>query len=104
MSEVSSEDPWVITDPGTGSCHHVLVYGAVYRLDTKKSVYVGATAQVMDIPRSSGLTYYVITLLPVAGDKFYLTGQKTAGTSGIRTTLKLVTPGRDIHLSPDKAA
>ena len=71
---------------------YVLVFGAIDPKYMKKSVYVGATAQVMDIPRSSGLTDHVITLLPKAGDKFYLTGQKTAGTSGARTTLKLVTP------------
>jgi hypothetical protein len=71
---------------------YVLVFGAIDPKNMKKSVYVGATAQVMDIPRSSGLTDHVITLLPKAGDKFYLTGQKTTGTSGTRTTLKLVTP------------
>ena len=71
---------------------YVLVFGAIDPKYMKKSVYVGATAQVMDIPRSSGLTDHVLTFLPKAGDKFYLTGQQTAGTSGARTTLKLVTP------------
>ena len=72
---------------------YVLVFGAVDPKYMKKSVYVGATAEVMDIPRTSGLTDHVITFLPKSGDKFYLTGQQTAGTSGTRTTLKLVSPG-----------
>jgi FlaG/FlaF family flagellin (archaellin) len=71
---------------------YVLVFGAVDTKYMKKSVYVGATAEVKDIPRSSGLTDHIITLLPKSGDKFYLTGQQTAGTSGTRTTLKLVSP------------
>jgi Concanavalin A-like lectin/glucanases superfamily len=77
---------------------YVLVSGAFDPKYTKKSVYVGATAEVIDIPRASGLTDHVLTLLPKAGDKFYLTGQQTAGTSGTRTTLKLVSPdGRSIY-------
>ena len=92
MSEVSSEILVIALILVLAVVIYVLVYGAVDPSYMKKSVYVGATAQVMDIPRSSGLTDHVITLLPKAGDKFYLTGQKTAGTSGTRTTLKLVTP------------
>jgi hypothetical protein len=77
---------------------YVLVFGAFDPKYTKKSVYVGATAEIRDLPRSSGLTDHVISLLPKAGDKFYLTGQQTAGTSGTRTTLKLVSPdGRSIY-------
>jgi hypothetical protein len=77
---------------------YALVFGAFDPKYTKKSVYVGATAETMDIPRASGFTDHVLTLLPKAGDKFYLTGQQTAGTSGTRTTLKLVSPdGRSIY-------
>jgi|WetSurMetagenome_2_1015567.scaffolds.fasta_scaffold06394_3 hypothetical protein len=77
---------------------YVLVFGAFDPKYTKKSVYVGATAQITDIPRASGLTDHVLTLLPKAGDKFYLTGQQTTGTSGTRTTLKLLSPeGRSIY-------
>jgi hypothetical protein len=77
---------------------YVLVFGAVDPKYMKKSVYVGGTAQVVDIPRSSGLTDHVISLLPKAGDKFYITGQQTTGTSGTRTTLLLVSPeGRSTY-------
>jgi hypothetical protein len=77
---------------------YALVSGALDPKYMKKSVYVGATAEVLDIPRASGLSDHVLTLLPKAGDKFYLTGQQIAGTSGTRTTLKLVSPdGRSIY-------
>ena len=77
---------------------YALVFGAFDPKYTKKSVYVGATAETMDIPRASGFTDHVLTLLPKAGDKFYLTGQQTAGTSGTRTTLNLVSPdGKSIY-------
>jgi len=77
---------------------YVLVFGAFDPKYVKKSVYVAATAETMDLPRASGLTDHILTLLPKAGEKFYLTGQPTAGTSGTRTTLKLVSPdGRSIY-------
>ena len=71
---------------------YVLVFGAFDPKYTKKTVYVGATADIKDIPRSSSLTDHVLTLLPKSGDKFYLTGQQTTGTSGTRATLKLQRP------------
>jgi len=71
---------------------YVLVFGAFNPNYTKKTVYVGATAQVTDIPRSSSLTDHVLTLLPKSGDPFYFTGQQSSGTSGTRTTLQLQRP------------
>jgi FlaG/FlaF family flagellin (archaellin) len=77
---------------------YVLVFGAFDPKYTKKSVYVGATAEIRDIPRTSGLTDHILTFLPRSGDPFYINGQQTAGTSGTRTTLKLVSPeGKSIY-------
>lgn len=71
---------------------YVLVFGAFDPKYTKKTVYVGATADIVDIPRPSGLYDHVLTLLPKSGDRFYLTGQPAAGTSGTRATLRLGRP------------
>jgi hypothetical protein len=71
---------------------YVLVFGAFDPKYTKKTVYVGATADIRDIPRSSSLTDHVLSLLPKSGDRFFLTGQQMTGTSGTRATLKLQRP------------
>lgn len=92
LSEVSSEILVIALVLVLAVVIYVLVFGGIDPSYMKKSVYVGGTANVLDIPRSSGLSDHVITFLPKAGDKFYLTGQNTAGTSGTRTTLRLVTP------------
>ena len=92
MSEVSSEILVIALVLVLAVVIYVLVFGGIDPSYMKKSVYVGATAQVMDIPRSSGLTDHILTFPPKAGDKFFLTGQQMSGTSGARTTLKLVTP------------
>ena len=45
--------------------------------------------------------YYLLTFMPKAGDRFYLTGQTT--TSGTQTTMKIISPdGR--NLTPDASA
>jgi hypothetical protein len=77
---------------------YVLVSGAFDPKYTKKSVYVGATAEITDIPRASGLTDHIITFLPKSGDPFYIKGQQAPGSSGTPTTLKLLSPeGRSIY-------
>ncbi|MDD1682214.1 MAG: LamG domain-containing protein [Methanoregula sp.] len=71
---------------------YVLVFGNFNPAYMKKTVYVGATADTADIPRASGLTDHVLTLMPKSGDKFYLNGQQSPDTSGIKTSLRLVSP------------
>jgi FlaG/FlaF family flagellin (archaellin) len=98
LSEITAEILMIALILVLAMVIYILVFGN-FNLDyMKKTVYVGATAEVMDIPRASGLTDHVLMFLPISGDKFYITGQNVDGTSGTRTTLKLESPdGRSIY-------
>jgi hypothetical protein len=71
---------------------YVLIFANFNPAYMKKTVYVGATADTADIPRASGLTDHVLTLMPKSGDRFYLSGQQSPDTSGIKTSLRLMSP------------
>jgi flagellin-like protein len=71
---------------------YALIFGSVDTKYMKKSAYVAGTANAVDIPRASGISDHVLSFLPQSGDPFYFTGQKTAGVSGTRTTLKVLSP------------
>jgi flagellin-like protein len=71
---------------------YALIFGSVDTKYMKKSAYVAGTANAVDIPRISGISDHVLSFLPQSGDPFYFTGQKTAGVSGTRTTLKVLSP------------
>jgi hypothetical protein len=71
---------------------YALIFGSVDPKYMKKSAYIAGTASEVDIARVSGISDHVLSFLPQSGDPFYYTGQNTAGTSGTRTTLKLLSP------------
>jgi FlaG/FlaF family flagellin (archaellin) len=71
---------------------YALIFGSVDPRYMKKSAYVAGTATEVDIPRISGVSDHVLSFLPQSGDPFYFTGQQTAGTSGTRATIKLLSP------------
>jgi FlaG/FlaF family flagellin (archaellin) len=78
---------------------YVLISGQLDPKYMQKSVYIAGSAEVMDLPRSSGIPDYVLTFLPRAGDPFYFTGQ-TSGITGTPTTMQILSPdGR--NLTPD---
>lgn len=77
---------------------YVLISGQLDPKYMQKSVYIAASAQETGIASGGPDPYLLLTLLPKAGDPFYLTGQTTA--SGTQTTLRILSPdGRNI--SPD---
>lgn len=92
MSEVSTEVLIIGLILVLAVVIYVLVFGNFNPAYMKKTVYVGATASTYDIPRSSGLTDHIIMLLPKSGDRFYLNGQQTPDTGGVKTSLRLLTP------------
>jgi Concanavalin A-like lectin/glucanases superfamily len=92
MSEVTSEILVIALILVLAIVIYVLVFGNFNPAYMKKTVYVGATADTVDIPHASGLTDHVLTLMPKSGDKFYLNGQQSPDTSGIKTSLRLVNP------------
>jgi hypothetical protein len=82
---------------------YAMVFGAVDPKYMKKSAYVAGSVDSVDIPRNSGLTDHILKFLPQNGDPFYFTGQQTAGTTGTRVTLRLLSPDGKI-LSPRTAS
>ena len=71
---------------------YALIVGSVDPKYMKKSAYVAGTVNAVDIQRTSGISDHVLSFLPQSGDPFYFTGQQTAGTSGTRATIKVLSP------------